>query len=49
MNKIVNKVSWEGNKIIPEMYLREPGFTSSACRLFTKNKERIKNFKKQDI
>ena len=49
MNKIVNKVSGEGNKIIPEMYLREPGFTYSACRLFTKNKERMKNLKKQEI
>ena len=30
---------------MPEMYLRKPGFTFSACRPFTKNKERIQNFK----
>ena len=28
-----------------ETHLRQPGFTYSACGLFTKNKERIKKFK----
>ena len=27
------------------MDLKQPGFTYSACRPFTKNKERIQNFK----
>ena len=27
------------------MHLKQPGFTYSACRPFTKNKERIKTFK----
>ena len=27
------------------MHLKQPGFTYSACRPFTKNKERIKKFK----
>ena len=27
------------------MHLRQPGFTYSACGLFTKNKERIQRFK----
>ena len=27
------------------MHLRQPGFTFSASKLFTKNKERIQNFK----
>ena len=27
------------------MHLRQPGFTYSACRPFTKNKERIQKFK----
>ena len=27
------------------MYLKQPGFTYSACEPFTKNKERIKKFK----
>ena len=31
---------------MPEMHLRQPGFTYSACGTFTKNKERIKKFKK---
>ena len=31
------------------MHLSQPGFTYSACGPFTKNKERIKNLKKQDI
>ena len=31
-----------------EMHLRQPGFTYSACGPFTKNKERIKNIKRQE-
>ena len=27
------------------MHLKQVGFTYSACGVFTKNKERIKNFK----
>ena len=27
---------------MPELHLRQPGFTYSACGLFTKNKERTK-------
>ena len=30
---------------MPEMYLRHPGFTYSACGPFAKNKERIQKFK----
>ena len=30
---------------MPEMRLRQPGFTYSACGPFTKNKERIQKFK----
>ena len=30
---------------MPEMHLRQPGFTYSACESFTKNKERIQRFK----
>ena len=33
---------------MPEMHLRQPGFTYSACAPFTKNKE-FKNLKKQQI
>ena len=34
---------------MPEMHLKQQGFTYSACEPFTKNKERIKNLKKQEI
>ena len=34
---------------MPEMHLKQPGFTYSACGPFTKNKERIENLKKQEI
>ena len=30
---------------MPKMHLRQPGFTYSACKTFTKNKEKIKRFK----
>ena len=29
---------------MPEMHLKQPVFTYSACSPFTKNKERIENF-----
>ena len=45
MNDIVNKFLLAGDKFMPEMHLRQPGFTCSACGPFTKNKERIKKFK----
>ena len=45
MNEIVNNFLLAGDKCVSEMYLRQPGFTYSACRPFTKNKERIQKFK----
>ena len=30
---------------MPEMHLKQPGFTYSACGPFTKNKKRIQKFK----
>ena len=45
MNEIVNTFSLAGDKFMPEMHLRQPGFTYSACGPFTKNKERIQKFK----
>ena len=44
MNEIVNKFLLVGNTFMPEMYLKQPGFTYSACGPFTINKERIKKF-----
>ena len=34
---------------MPKMHSRQPGLTYSAWESFTKNKERIKNLKKQEI
>ena len=44
MNEIVNKVFFVGGKFMPEMHLKQPGFTYSACGPFTKNKKRIEKF-----
>ena len=45
MNEIVNKFLLAGDKFMPEMHLKQPRFTYSACGTFTKNKERIQKFK----
>ena len=44
MNEIVNKFLLEGDKFMPELHLKQPGFTYSACGPFTRNKERIEKF-----
>ena len=44
MNEIVNKFLLAGDKFMPELHLKQPGFTYSACGLFTRNKERIEKF-----
>ena len=43
MNEIVNKFLLAKDKFMPEMHLRQPGFTYSACGPFTKNNERTQN------
>ena len=45
MNELINKFLLAGDKFMPEMHLKQPGFTYSACGPFTKNKERILKFK----
>ena len=45
MNEIVNKFLLVGDKFMPQMHLKQPGFIYSACRSFTKNKEIIHKFK----
>ena len=45
MNEIINTFLLAGDKFMPEMHLRQLGFTYSACGSFTKNKERIQKFK----
>ena len=46
MNDIVNKFLLAGNKFMPEMHLKQPGFIYSDCGPFTKTKERTENFMK---
>ena len=41
MNEIVYKFLLAGDKFMPEMHLRQLGFTYSACGPFIKHKERI--------
>ena len=49
MNEIVNKILLAGDKFMPERHLKQRGFTYNACGKSTKNNERIKNLKKQEI
>ena len=44
MNEIVNTFLLAGDKFMPEMHLKQPRFTYSACGPFTRNKERIEKF-----
>ena len=41
MNKIINKFLLTGAKFIPELHLKQPGITCSACGPFTKHQEKI--------
>ena len=41
MNEIVNKYLLAGDKFMPELHLKQPGFTYCACGPFIRNKERI--------
>ena len=45
MNDIINTFLFVGDKFMPEMHLRQPGFTYSACGPFTKSKKRIQKLK----
>ena len=49
MNEMMNKLLLVGDKFMPEMHLKQPGFTYSACGLFTKNKERIEDLCKLEM
>ena len=47
MNEIINTFLLEGDKFMPEMHLRQSGFTYKACDPFSKLKKRIKIFKER--
>ena len=42
---VINKFSSLGDKFMPEIHLRQPQFTYSACGPFTRHEERIQKFK----
>ena len=44
MNEIVNMFLLAADKFMPEIHLKQPGFTYSFCVPFTKNKERMEKF-----
>ena len=44
MNEIVNKFLVAGDKFMPELHLKQPGSTYSACGPFSRNKKRIEKF-----
>ena len=45
MNNLIKKFLLAGDKFMPEMHLRQPQFTYSACGPFTKHKQKIQKFK----
>ena len=45
MNDIINKFLLVGDEFMPEMHLRQPGFTYNASGPFTKTKKGIQKFK----
>ena len=45
MNSTINKLLLAGDKFMPEIHLRQPQFTYSACGPFTKDEQRIQKFK----
>ena len=49
MNEIVNKFLLVGDKFVPEMHSRQPGFTIVLVDHLQKTKKECKNLKKQEI
>ena len=44
INEMISQILLTGDKFMPEMHLRQPRITKSACGPFTKNKEKLKEF-----
>ena len=45
MNDLINKFLLAGDRFMPEMHLKQPGFSYKACGAFTKSKKGIQKFK----
>ena len=43
-SNVINKILLAGDKLMPEIHLRQPQFTSSACGPFIKHDQRIQKF-----
>ena len=43
MNQIVKNLLLAGDELMPEMHLKQPVFTHSACGPFTKTKKEFKS------
>ena len=48
MKKIINRLLLTAGKFMPELNLKQPGFTYSACGPFNKHCERIPKFREAD-
>ena len=49
MKEIINKFLLAGDKLMPEMHLKQLGFTLVLLDLLLKTKKKFKNSKKQEI
>ena len=49
MNEIVNNFLLARDKFMLKMHLKQPGITYIACGPFTRNEEKIKKLKRQEI
>ena len=45
MNKIINKFLLTGDKFMPELHLKQPGFICRGCEPFTKHPARIQKLR----
>ena len=48
MSNTINKFLLAGDKFMPEIHLRQPQFTYSACGPFNKHEQRIQKFKETE-
>ena len=48
MNEILKHILLAGGKFMPDMQLRQHGFTYNACGLFSENKKRIRKIKETE-
>ena len=44
MSEIISKFLFKGDKCLPAIHLKQPGFTYSPCGPFNKKQERIQKF-----